>query len=168
MQIENYSGSENVSDAEGSTGGNLLANSSFENGENGWNITRENTGSGTVRNDSEGNPYTGDYSFHYWNDSDFTIEVSQEVTIKEAGDYCLTAYSQGDSTTVTTMTLFVKDENGNIISSTDFSNKGWDMWQNPKVEGVGLSKGDVVTVGIVINGKADGWGTLDDVSFSLE
>lgn len=167
-QMENESGQEDISGAEESAGGNLLANSSFENGDNGWNITRKNTGSGTVRNDSEGNPYTGDYSFHYWNDSDFTIEVSQEVTIKEAGDYCLTAYSQGDDTTETTMTLFVKDKNGKIISSTDFSNKGWDMWQNPKVEGVSLEKGDIVTVGVVINGKADGWGTLDDISFSLE
>lgn len=168
VQAENESGQGTVSEAPESTGGNLLANASFENGENGWDITRENTGSGTVRNDSEGNPYTGDYSFHYWNDSDFTIEVSQEVTVKEAGNYCLSSYSQGDSTTETTMTLFVKDADGKIIASTDFSNKGWDMWQNPKVEGITLKEGEVVTVGIVINGKADGWGTLDDISLSIE
>lgn len=161
-------GGEDASEPGENSAGNLLANPSFENGENGWRITREGTGSGTVRNDSEGNPYTGDYSFHYWNDSDFTIEVSQEVTVKEAGSYCLSAHSQGDSTTETAMTLFVKDKDGKVISSTDFSNKGWDMWQNPTVEGIVLEEGDCVTVGIVINGKADGWGTLDDISFSLE
>lgn len=37
-QAENESGQEIVSESSESTGGNLLANASFENGENGWDM----------------------------------------------------------------------------------------------------------------------------------
>lgn len=156
---------ENLSAAAGT---NLIENASFESGDNGWTIKREGTGAGTVRNDSEGNPHSGDYSFHYWNDSDFTITVSQKVTIESGGTYTLRAYSQGDSDTDTYMTLYAEDENGNVIDSVDFSNRGWDVWQNPAVEALELDGGATITVGIVIHGKAGGWGTIDDISLSAE
>lgn len=156
---------ENLSAASGT---NLIENASFESGDNGWTIKREGTGAGTVRNDSEGNPHSGDYSFHYWNDSDFTITVSQKVTIESGGTYTLCAYSQGDSDTDTYMTLYAEDENGNVIGSVDFSNRGWDVWQNPAVEALELDGGATITVGIVIHGKAGGWGTIDDISLSAE
>ncbi|MDE6421029.1 MAG: glycosyl hydrolase 53 family protein [Lachnospiraceae bacterium] len=156
---------ENLSAAAGT---NLIENASFESGDNGWTIKREGTGAGTVRNDSEGNPHSGDYSFHYWNDSDFTITVSQKVTIESGGIYTLRAYSQGDSDTDTYMTLYAEDENGNVIDSVDFSNRGWDVWQNPAVEALELDGGATITVGIVIHGKAGGWGTIDDISLSAE
>lgn len=156
---------ENLSAAAGT---NLIENASFESGDNGWTIKREGTGAGTVRNDSEGNPHSGDYSFHYWNDSDFTITISQKVTIESGGTYTLHAYSQGDSDTDTYMTLYAEDENGNVIDSVDFSNRGWDVWQNPAVEALELDGGATITVGIVIHGKAGGWGTIDDISLSVE
>lgn len=151
-----------------SAGTNLIENASFESGDNGWTIKREGTGAGTVRNDSEGNPHSGDYSFHYWNDSDFTITISQKVTIESGGTYTLRAYSQGDSDTDTYMTLYAEDANGNVIDSVDFSNRGWDVWQNPAVEALELDGGATITVGIVIHGKAGGWGTIDDISLSAE
>lgn len=151
-----------------SAGTNLIENASFESGDNGWTIKREGTGAGTVRNDSEGNPHSGDYSFHYWNDSDFTITISQKVTIESGGTYTLRAYSQGDSDTDTYMTLYAEDANGNVIDSVDFSNRGWDVWQNPVVEALELDGGATITVGIVIHGKAGGWGTIDDISLSAE
>lgn len=156
---------ENLSAASGT---NLIENASFESGDNGWTIKREGTGAGTVRNDSEGNPHSGDYSFHYWNDSDFTITISQKVTVESGGTYTLRAYSQGDSDTDTYMTLYAEDENGNVIDSVDFSNRGWDVWQNPAVEALELDGGATITVGIVIHGKAGGWGTIDDISLSAE
>lgn len=151
-----------------SAGNNLIENASFESGDNGWTVTRENTGAGTVRNDSEGNPHSGDYSLHYWNDSDFTITLSQEVTVSSGGSYTLSAYSQGDSDTATFMTLYAEDENGNVIGSAEFSNKGWDVWQNPVVEGLELAAGQKIKVGIIIHGKAGGWGTLDDFCLTAE
>lgn len=156
---------ENLSAAAGT---NLIENASFESGDNGWTIKREGTGAGTVRNDSEGNPHSGDYSFHYWNDSDFTITISQKVTVESGGIYTLRAYSQGDSDTDTYMTLYAEDENGNVIDSVDFSNQGWDVWQNPAVEALELDGQVTITVGIVIHGKAGGWGTIDDISLSAE
>lgn len=146
---------------------NLIENASFENGENGWEITREGTGSGTVRNDSEGNPYSGEYSFHYWNDTDFSIDFKQEVAVETAGTYNLFAHSQGDSDTETSMTLYIMDESGTVLASTDFSNQGWDVWQSPALENVTLEAGVKVTVGVTIHGKAGGWGTLDDIVFCI-
>ncbi|MGN0142202.1 MAG: arabinogalactan endo-beta-1,4-galactanase [Roseburia sp.] len=178
--MESSSSLENgaISDESGAAGGengsgtensicNLIENPSFESGDNGWEITREGTGSGTVRNDSEGNPYSGDYSFHYWNDSDFTIDFRQEVVVENNGAYSLLAHSQGDSDTATFMTLYIMDEGGEILASTDFSNQGWDVWQSPVLEDIPLEAGAKVTVGVTIHGKAGGWGTLDDIVFCI-
>lgn len=144
-------------------GENLLVNPSFESGEEGWTVTRTGTEAGTARNDGESTPYTGTYSFHYWNASDFTIDVQQKVTVAADGNYTVMAHSQGDAETGTTMTLYIMDENRNVLASTDCTNEGWAVWQTPILENVALTAGQTVTVGVTINGKANGWGTLDDI-----
>ncbi len=156
-------------DTENSDGSvnNLLSNPSMENGDAGWTVTRENTAAGTIRNDNEGNPHSGEYSFHYWNETDFTIDLFQTVTVKENGSYVLSAFSQGDADTGTALTLYVKDAEGKELYSADWSNQGWDVWQNPAISDIMLEGGQEITVGIVISGKAGGWGTLDDISLIL-
>lgn len=147
--------------------GNVLLNSSFELGLDNWEITRENTEAGISRNDSDGYPKSGQFSFHYWNADAFTIELAQTATIGDAGTYALTLYSQGDDTTGTSMTLYIKDDVGNVLDSVDFANAGWSVWQTPVIE-IALEAGQTVTVGVVINGQPDGWGTLDDMTLTLK
>lgn len=147
--------------------GNLLANASFELGLEGWDITRENTEAGTSRNDADGYPKSGQFSFHYWNADAFTINVSQTVTATDAGTYVLTLYSQGDDTTGSTMTLFAKDDAGNVLGNLEFANAGWSVWQTPVLE-VDLAAGQTVTVGVTISGQPDDWGTIDDITFGLK
>lgn len=147
--------------------GNVLLNSSFELGLDNWEVTRENTEAGNPRNDSDGYPKSGQFSFHYWNADAFTIELMQTATVGDAGTYVLTLYSQGDDTTGTSMTLYIKDDAGNILDSADFANAGWSVWQTPVIE-IALEAGQTVTAGVVIHGQPDGWGTLDDITLTLK
>ncbi len=38
---------------------------------------------------------------------------------------------------------------------------GWVNWQNPKIEGITTTSGEI-TIGIAIKCDAKGWGTIDD------
>ena len=147
--------------------GNLLTNSSFELDVEGWNIVKSDTIAGISRNDSDGYPKSGSYSYHYWDDKDFTIDLSQTVTVENAGTYVLSLFSQGDDTTGSSFTAYVKDADGNILSSVEWGNAGWSVWQTPVVE-VTLEAGQTVTVGVIINGNAGFWGTIDDVTFGAK
>ena len=147
--------------------GNVLSNSSFELGVDNWDITRENTEAGISRNDSDGYPKSGQFSFHYWNADAFTIELEQTVTIADAGTYVLSVYSQGDDETGSSMTLYIKDDAGTVLDSVDFANAGWSVWQTPEIE-IALDAGQTVTVGVIINGQPDDWGTLDDMTLILQ
>lgn len=144
--------------------GNLLTNSSFELDVDGWNITKSDTIAGISRNDSDGYPKSGAYSYHYWDDKDFTIDLQQTITVEEEGTYVLTLYSQGDDTTSSNFVAYVQDAEGNVLNSVTWENGGWAAWQTPEVE-VTLSAGSTVTVGVTINGNAGFWGTIDDVTF---
>ena len=147
--------------------GNILVNPSFELDLEGWDITRENTEAGISRNDSDGYPNSGAYSFHYWNADAFTIDLKQTVTVSEAGTYVLSAYSQGDKETGSSMTLYLLDDSGNVLDSVDFANDGWAVWQIPELT-VSLDAGQTVTVGLTINGQPDDWGTIDDFTLCLQ
>lgn len=147
--------------------GNLLTNSSFELDDEGWNITKSDTIAGIIRNDSDGYPKSGAFSYHYWDDKDFTIDLQQTVTVEAAGDYVLALFSQGDDTTGSDFTAYVKDADGNVLNSVTWGNAGWAAWQTPVVE-VTLAAGQTVTVGVTINGNAGFWGTIDDVTFGLK
>ncbi len=147
--------------------GNVLTNSSFELDLDGWDVTRENTENGISRNDDDGYPKSGAYSFHYWDEVEFSIDVAQTVTVDTAGTYVLSLYSQGDAETGSVNTMYVKDADGNIIDSVEFANTGWSVWQTPELS-VELSAGDTVTVGFTINGEPNDWGTVDDVTLTLQ
>ncbi|MCM1102615.1 MAG: hypothetical protein NC409_00800 [Clostridium sp.] len=147
--------------------GNVLLNSSFELDVENWDITRENTEAGISRNDSDGYPKSGQFSFHYWNADAFTIDLAQTVTIADAGTYVLSVYSQGDDATGSSMTLYIKDDGGNVLDSVDFANAGWSVWQTPEIA-IALEAGQTVTVGVTINGQPDDWGTLDDMTLILQ
>lgn len=144
--------------------GNLLTNSSFELDVEGWNITKSDTIAGTSRNDNDGYPKSGAFSYHYWDDKNFTIDLQQTVTVAEAGTYVLSLYSQGDDTTGSSFTAYVTDADGNVLNSVEWGNAGWAVWQTPVVE-VTLEAGQTVNVGVTIKGNAGFWGTIDDVTF---
>ncbi len=147
--------------------GNLLTNSSFELDVEGWNITKSDTIAGISRNDGDGYPKSGAFSYHYWDDKDFTVDLQQTVTVETAGTYVLALFSQGDDTTGSSFTAYVKDVDGNVLNSVTWGNAGWSVWQTPVVE-VTLEAGQTVTVGVTINGNAGFWGTIDDVTFGIK
>lgn len=141
---------------------NILQNASFEGGIDGWEVVREATEAGVPRNDSEGHPYSGEWSFHYWDDKAFTIDVSQQVNIPESGIYYLKAHTQGDEETGSVLLLYAKDADGQIIASVEMINQGWNIWQIPELE-LQLDEQQSVTVGVLIQGNPGAWGTVDDI-----
>lgn len=147
--------------------GNLLTNPSFELDVDGWDITKSDTVAGISRNDGDGYPKSGQFSYHYWDDKAFTIDLRQTVTVGAAGTYVLSAFSQGDDTTGSNFTATVYSADGTVLNSLEWANGGWAAWQNPALE-VTLEEGQTVTVSIVINGNAGFWGTIDDVTFVLK
>ena len=61
------------------------------------------------------------------------------------------------------MTLYIIDDAGNMLDCVEFANAGWSVMQTPEIE-IDLEEGKTVTVGVIINGQPDAWGTLDDIT----
>ncbi|MCM1058060.1 MAG: arabinogalactan endo-1,4-beta-galactosidase [Firmicutes bacterium] len=140
-----------------------LNNLDFEEGDSGWNI-QQSKSAGRICNDGNSYPHSGEWSFHFWNADEFDIDLYQAVKIDESGEYRLQVWSQGVGGSALAMTLYIADSEGNEISSQEFTNMGWDVWQHPIVTAQ-LNAGDEVRIGVRIDGGADDWGTLDEFSF---
>lgn len=143
---------------------NFLNNLGFEDGDTGW-IIEKTTNAGIIRNDGDSYPKSGKWSFHYWDDKSFSINLYQSVVISETGDYTLAVWSQGAGGTDLLLNLYISDGDGNVIQSVDFRNAGWAEWQHPQLSKITLNEGQKVIIGIRVEGKFNDWGTLDDFSF---
>ncbi|HCA22012.1 MAG TPA: hypothetical protein DEO87_06515, partial [Lachnospiraceae bacterium] len=140
---------------------NLLVNGSFENGEEGWTITRSNEGDNVKdKSDTEKgspSPHDGTKSFHFWSDTAQSFEVSQNVTL-EPGVYTFTGYFQGFSGVYGS--LFYKTENK--THTIGYALNGWENWQNPSIDRIIITEKTDVTVGFTCKYNAGDWGTCDD------
>jgi len=152
--------------ADVANGGNLFKNYSFEEGDTGWNIVKSSD-AGIARNDKDSTPKTGTWSFHYWNDKEFTIDIHQSITIPASSKYTLSVWSQGIEDSALKLELYIADKDGKVIESVEFTNSGWSNWQHPEIKDISLTEGDTVTAGVKITGTPGDWGTLDDFEFYL-
>lgn len=153
-----------ITDENTASTGNLFKNASFEEGDTGWNVVKSSD-AGIIRNDKDSTPKTGDWSFHFWNDREFTIDIHQSIMIEESGKYNLGVWSQGIEESDLKLELYIADANGNIIESVEFADEGWAKWQHPEIKDIKLNKGDTVTAGVKVTGTPGDWGTLDDFEF---
>lgn len=140
-----------------------LNNLSFEEGTTGW-IVEGDTAAGWATNGDDGYPHEGDWCFSYWDAGNFTINVYQYVKITKAGQYNLEAWSEGKGNTRLLLTLYIADKDGKYIESDSFQNTGWADWKNPCVT-ANLAEGDIIRIGMKIQGVYDDWGAIDDFSF---
>lgn len=141
-----------------------LNNLSFEEGETGW-IVSGDTEAGWFTNKDDGYPHDGDWCFAFWDAGDFTLELYQYVKITETNQYNLKVWSEGKGNTRLLLTLYIADEDGKYIDSDSFQNTGWADWKNPCVT-ANLEEGDIIRIGVKIQGSPDGWGALDEFSFT--
>lgn len=144
---------------------NYVSNPSFEDSDTSmWNVTYEGNKNPTDFQQKEGDAHTGEYSFHFWSESDMDFSIEQEFTDLEPGTYELKAYFQGgDIDASAEMELYAKI--GNAVSSDSFTAQGYANWQEPTISTITVTDG-TLTIGVHIKCSAKGWGTIDDFTLN--
>ena len=137
---------------------NLLTNPRFEDGDNAWTLN----GTGIKvpmdgKDSKDGNGY-----LHFYNDSDFTYDVTQTITL-DAGIYRFGGYLQGGGNLAADSYEVYVSVDGKTQTAQGELN-GWKNWSNPEVQNIEITKdGTKVTVGIRATASAKAWGSWDDM-----
>lgn len=144
---------------------NYVSNPGFEDSDTSmWNVTYEGGTNPTDFQQKEGDAHSGEYSFHFWSESDMDFAIEQQFTDLEPGTYELRAYFQGgDIDDSAEMELYAKI--GDTVSSDSFSAKGYANWQEPTISAIKVTDG-TLTIGAHIKCNAAGWGTIDDFTLN--
>lgn len=140
---------------------NYVANPSFEDSDTSmWTVSYEGDKNPTDFQQKEADAHTGEYSFHFWSESDMDFSIEQKFTDLEPGTYELKAYFQGgDIDSTAKMELYASV--GDDVASDAFTAEGYGNWQEPKISAIKVTDG-TLTIGMHIQCKAKGWGTADD------
>lgn len=137
---------------------NLLTNPRFEDGDNTWTVS--GTGIKVLmdgKDSKDGNGY-----LHFYNDSDFTYDVTQTITL-DAGIYRFGGYLQGGGNgEADSYEVYVSVDGKTQTEKGELN--GWKNWSNPEVQNIEITKdGTKVTVGIRATASAGAWGSWDDM-----
>ena len=143
----------------------ILNNLGFEEGEKGW-IIEGDVEAAWATNGSESCPKEGDFSLSYWDDKEFAVDIYQYVKITKSGLYVLNVWSEGKGGTELSLTLYIADQGGKYIKSKAFENTGWAEWKQPSVSAY-LNEGDIIRIGVKVEGVYDDWGALDEFEFYI-
>ena len=149
---------------------NLLENGDFESGDNrGWEI------SDPMASVTTDDPYRGNYALHFWSEGKVDFTAVQTITVDGIGELNFSMKAQGgDMGDGHTVKITVKNETTGASSEGSVELAGWQKWQetgslaDPGILGVPVSSGDAVSVTILVQGAAGGWGTIDDVFLSYK
>lgn len=150
---------------------NLVKNPSFEivSGNTYWTINKILGDAGQITNGVHSTPKSGIGSFHYWDDKDFIVEVTQDVYVTENHTYTLNVWAQGSWANMDydNYYLFARytAPNGQqvLLGRTDMMNANWGWWNEFSVENIVIPAGvNKITIGAHIRGHAGAYGTLDD------
>ncbi len=137
---------------------NLLENPRFEDGGNAWTLS--GTGIKVLmdgKDSKNGNGY-----LHFYNDSDFTYDVTQTITLN-AGIYQFGGYLQGGGNGATdSYEVYVFVDGKTRVAEGELN--GWKNWSNPDISKIEITEdGTKVTVGIRATASAGAWGSWDDM-----
>ena len=137
---------------------NLLTNPRFEDGDNAWTLS--GTGIKVLmdgKDSKDGNGY-----LHFYNDSDFTYDVTQTITL-DTGIYRFGGYLQGGGNLAADSYEIYVSVDGKAQTAEGELN-GWKNWSNPEVQNIKITKdGTKVMVGIRATASAGAWGSWDDM-----
>ena len=144
---------------------NYVVNPSFEDADTTmWSVSYEGDKNPTDFQQKEGDARTGEYSFHFWSESDMDFTIEQKFTDLEPGTYTLKAYFQGgDIDDSAKMELYASC--GSSVSSDAFTAQGYANWQEPAISSIKVTDG-TLTIGMHIQCSAKGWGTIDDFTLN--
>lgn len=108
--------------------------------------------------------YSGDFSFHFWSESDMDFSIEQEFTDLEPGTYQLFAYSQGGDMSEDSVLELYAVVNGEELKDS-FMLTTYTDWKNPKIPEIKVTDG-TLKIGVRMKCNANSWGTVDDFTLN--
>ncbi|MCR5322644.1 MAG: glycosyl hydrolase 53 family protein [Lachnospiraceae bacterium] len=136
---------------------NLVSNPSFEDGDRSMYKLSGNCGDYQKK---ESDATTGEWSLHFWSESEVSMNAEQTISGLEDGTYSFSLKAQGGDVG-SSPEMFIYVQVGDMVYRQDFNVDGWVNWKNPKIDNIAVSGGSV-TIGVSIKTAAKGWGTIDD------
>ena len=152
---------------------NYLANWSFEDADNGeWVVDNIGGCSQLYIEEKKTDSMTGLKHYHFYSAAAGTVEFTLEQTVESlsAGSYRYELSIMGGDAGDTDIYIYVK-LNGETVATAPTTITSYNVWHTPVIEGIEVSDGDVVTVGVYVkcSGSGNGaWGKIDDVKLNAE
>ena len=142
---------------------NLFKNPGFEDVTlNGWTVEGDTAAVNAI---SKAGDSLGKGSLHYWADHAFKIKVSQSFKNLKPGKYTVRVSTQGGGGQ-SSYKLFVQGDNGKM-QTADIKDTAWNKWNTVEIKDVEI-KGGTATAGVMMDGAAGNWGTMDNFEFFLQ
>lgn len=143
---------------------NYVINPSFEDSDRSkWVITGDTDA--TDYQNKSADASSGDYSLHFWKDSDYAFDVSQTITGLKPGTYKFTISAQGGDASGAVNAIYAVSQG--VRKEASFELAGWNTWQNPVIEEIVVGEDGTVTIGAALSLPSGAWGTLDDFTLTL-
>lgn len=146
---------------------NYVKNPGFEEVDRSmWEISYAGENDPTDYQEKADDAHDGDFSLHFWSDSDMEFSICQTLTDLPAGTYQLFAFAQGGDMESTSDLELYAVVNGEEIGSDAFMLTTWTDWKQPKVDNIRIGDGDTLTIGVRMKCNANSWGTIDDFTLN--
>ena len=146
---------------------NYVKNPGFEEADRSmWEISYTGENDPTDYQEKADDADDGDFSLHFWSDSDMEFSICQTLTDLPAGTYQLFAFAQGGDLESTSDLELYAVVNGEEIGSDAFMLTTWTDWKQPKVDNIRIGDGDTLTIGVRMKCNANSWGTIDDFTLN--
>lgn len=146
---------------------NYVKNPGFEEADRSmWEISYAGENDPTDYQEKADDAHDGDFSLHFWSDSDMDFSICQTLTDLPAGTYQLFAFAQGGDMESTSDLELYAVINGEEIGSDAFMLTTWTDWKQPKVDNIRIGDGDTITIGVRMKCNANSWGTIDDFTLN--
>ena len=146
---------------------NYVKNPGFEEADRSmWEISYAGENDPTDYQEKADDAHDGDFSLHFWSDSDMDFSICQTLTDLPAGTYQLFAFAQGGDMESTSNLELYALVNGEEIGSDAFMLTTWTDWKQPKVDNIRIGDGDTLTIGVRMKCNANSWGTIDDFTLN--
>lgn len=143
---------------------NLLKNPSFENdgftnAPTNWSVWRGNGATiDTLKTETGG--FSGTYKATFWDDQAYQMSIYQTVNGLSKGTYTLTAYTMAGGD-LTTSQMYVKNHGGKELKAS-ITKSG--EWMKLTIKDIPVTSG-TSEIGIYVDAKAQGWVSVDHVTF---
>ncbi|MCL2079699.1 MAG: glycosyl hydrolase 53 family protein [Oscillospiraceae bacterium] len=101
---------------------------------------------------------SGRFAVHFWDASYVEFTIEQSVSGLRPGSYNFAVFLQGGDTADDEIYIYARADGEEYRADTFVD--GWVNWQQPVIEGIVTSSGEI-TVGVYVRSNG-GWGTIDD------